>query len=59
MFFSNSDIMFTLIFCVKLEAYRGHMFGSNPVLQLWFKTVSTNQITKFFKLQYLNNGLAV
>ena len=35
------------------------MFGKNPVLDLWPKMVLTNQIARFFKFEYLRNGLTV
>ena len=48
-------------FCQVRGLQRAHfgenrMFGSHPVLQLRFKTVSTNQIARFFKLQ---SGISV
>ena len=35
------------------------MFGKNLVLDLWPKMVLTNQIARFFKFEYLKNGLTV
>ena len=35
------------------------MSGENGVLELWPKTVSSNQIARFFKFEYLKNGLTV
>ena len=34
------------------------MFGKILVLDLWPKMVLTNQITRFFKFEYLKSGLA-
>ena len=35
------------------------MFGKNPVLDLWPKMLLTNQIARFFRFEYLKNGLTV
>ena len=35
------------------------MFSKNLVLDLWPKMVLTNQIARFFKFEYLKNGLTV
>ena len=51
-------------FCQVRDLYRAYlcengMFGSHLFPQLRFKTVSTNQIARLFKLQYIKNGLTL
>ena len=64
MFLSKSSPLRYTFFCLKssntmLEQFcENRMFGKILVLDLWPKMVLTNQITRFFKFEYLKSGLA-
>ena len=52
----HSDFIFKVRGLYRANFGENCMFGSHLVLQLGFKTLSINQIARFFKLPYLKNG---
>ena len=55
----HSGFIFQVRGLQRAHSGESRMFRSHPILQLRFKTVSTNHIVRFFKLQYLKNSSTV